>query len=263
MPKQRNLGAETLQRDAAALFSFVDSVCQFCLAGNESPAYPGPSTKFFEYIIELGEATKEYLSLFAANQPKKPELYQYYRQRLETIRLGWFEFHLLIKAAADADTLNVPYALVEALSTRIRTIRGFKGTNFAIFHIDELNYWEIPASEIKETTDKFQRYLSNPPSFPANTGMIGIPYSQSSSLYLNFLIAHEMGHFVFEKRRLKGRMLPDIEKALTKVMGTTFETAPDENLQLSKDRLSSWAEELFCDLFAVWLIGTLLFLCLY
>src|SRR2546425_1255708 len=139
MPKQSKLGAEMLQRDASALFSFVDSVCQFCQADSESPTYPAPSKKFFEYINELGAATKEYLSVFASNQPGKTKLYQYYRQRLETIRLGWFEFHLLIKAAADADTLNVPYALVEALTARLRSIRGFEDTSFAIFHIDELN----------------------------------------------------------------------------------------------------------------------------
>lgn len=258
MSKQTELGAETLQRDAAALFSFVDSVCQFCLGENESPAYPAPSKEFFEYINELGAATKEYLSVFAANQPGKSKLYplyQYYRQRLETIRLGWFEFHLLIKAAADADTLNVPYALVEALTARLRDIRGFEKTSFAIFHIDELNYWEIPASEIKEITDKFKRYIPKPPRFPARTGMIGIPYSQSSSLYLNFLIAHEMGHFMFEKCRVKNQVLPQIQAALKNVMGKDFETASEQDLRWSKDRVSSWAEELFCDLFAVWLIG--------
>ncbi|HVP54782.1 MAG TPA: hypothetical protein VMU45_07285 [Candidatus Eisenbacteria bacterium] len=255
MPDRTKLGVETLERDASALFSFVDSVCQFSLADSESPAYPEPSKRFFEYIKQLGDATKEYLSGFAAKRPSKPELYQYYRQRLETIRLGWFEFHLHVKAAADADTLNVPYALVEALTTRLRSVSGFDKTTFAIFHIDELNYWEIPSSAIKETTDKFKRYIPQPPRFPANTGMIGIPYSQSSSLYLNFLIAHEMGHFVFEKLQLKDRLLPHIETALKTVMKKGFEAASDEDLQLSKDRLSAWAEEMFCDLFAVWLIG--------
>jgi hypothetical protein len=252
--EQRPLNEWALERDAGALFSFVDSICRHCHSAGESPSYLKSSKKFFKYINELGDATKEYLSTFPSKKPNEPRLYQYYRQRLETIRSGWFEIHLLIKSAADADTLNVPYALVEAFTRRLNRVQGFEDTTFAIFHIDELNYWEIPASEIKQTTDKFKRYIPDPPQFP-NVGMIGIPYSQSSSLYLNCLIAHEMGHYVFEKREVKEKLLPYIEAALEDVIGKHFEAANDVTLQWSKDRLAAWAEELFCDLFAVWLIG--------
>jgi hypothetical protein len=64
-----------------------------------------------------------------------------------------------------------------------------------------------------------------------------------------------MGHYVFEKRALKEKLLPHIETALGNVVGKNFENAEDVPLQWSKDRLAAWAEELFCDLFAVWLIG--------
>ena len=249
------LGAVALERDAAALFSFVDSISHYCSNESESPSYPEPSKKFFRYIQDLGDATKEYLSTFPAKKPDDPKLYQYYRQRLETIRLGWFEFHPWIKAAADADTLNVPYALVAALTQRLNRIYGFEKTQFAIFHIDELNYWEIPLSNITKTTDKFRRYIPDFPSFSPDLGLIGIPYSQSSSLFLNCLISHEMGHLVFEKLDLRGQFLPKIEDALKEVLGPQFETTESQFLEWSKDRLTAWAEELFCDLFAVWLTG--------
>ena len=60
MPNQVQLGVETLKRDAAALFSFVDSICQFCV-DRDSPAYLKPSEDFFKYIRDLGDATKAYL----------------------------------------------------------------------------------------------------------------------------------------------------------------------------------------------------------
>jgi hypothetical protein len=247
MPNQVQLGAETLERDAAALFSFVDSICLYCYGDPESPAYIEPSEEFFKYIRRLGDATKAYLNTFRDKMPQHPRLYKPYRQKLETIRAGWSEFHKLIKPAVDADTLNVPYTLVEALTKRLQQIRELGDTKFAIFHIDEVNYLEVPVSEIQKIANGLRQLIPERPDFPPNLGMIGIPYSQSSALYLNCPISHEMGHFVFEKLGLKAKLLPDIGKQLNQI------TSGDPNW--SKDRLASWAEELFCDLFAVWLIG--------
>ena len=256
MPKQTALGVETLQRDAAALFSFVDSIFLHCYQDSESAAYLEPSLRFFRFIRDLADATKAYLNAFPANPPRDQRLYQDYRQKLETIRSGWFEFHLLIKSAVDADTLNVPYTLVEALTRRLNSIRRFEKTKFAIFHFDELNYLEIPVSEIKKTTDRLKRIIPDRPSFPADLGLIGIPYSQSSSLYLNTLISHEIGHFVFQESNLKDSLLPEIGKTLEQALGPQLLLQISSvNLEWSKDRLASWAEELFCDLFATWLVG--------
>jgi hypothetical protein len=243
MSQQMQLDVETLQRDAAALFSFVDSICIHCYQDSESPAYLKPSIEFFKYIRELGDATKAYLNAFPAKAPRDPPLYQGYRQKLEIIRSGWFWFHLFIKPAVDADTLNIPHTLIEALTRRLNLIRKFEETRFAIFHFDELNYLEIPVSGIKETVDRFSRVIPDPPPFPPSLGLIGIPYSQASSLYLNCLIAHEMGHFVFEELALKDGLLPEI--------GSQLKEVSEASLDWSKDRLVSWAEELFCDLFAV------------
>lgn len=251
MPKQTSLGVETLQRDAAALFSFVDSICAHCYQNTESPAYLEPSVRFFTYIQGLGDATKAYLNIFPANAPRNEGLYQDYRQKLEIIRLGWFFLHEFIKPAVDADTLNIPYTLVDALTRRLNLVHGFEKTTFAIFHSDALNYFEVQLSAISLITGKFGAVIPDPPLFPEGLGLIGIPYSQSSSLYLNSLISHEMGHFVFQKLELKQQLLPNIEEAL----GPQLQGMTPDDLTWSKDRLASWAEELFCDLFATWLIG--------
>ncbi len=83
--------------------------------------------------------------------------------------------------------------------------------------------------------------------------MIGIPYSQSSSLYLNCLIGHEIGHFVFQRFERKQKLLPRVEQCLKESLAT--QNATEEQLDWSRDRILSWAEELFCDLFAVRLVG--------
>src|SRR5216683_4561174 len=255
MSTEMQLGVETLQRDAAALFSFVDSICLHCSGNWDSPAYLEPSIQFFNYIRELGDATKAYLNTFPSKAPKDNRLYQNYRQKLETIRSGWFDLHQLIKPAVDADTLNAPYTLIEALTRRLNRIHGFERTTFAIFHFAELNYLEVPISAIKRTTEGLNRVIPEPPLFPPYLGLIGIPYSQSSSLYLNCLISHEIGHFVFQELGLKRVLLPEIQKNLEQALGSEVDHASPDNLDWSKDRLASWAEELFCDTFAIWLVG--------
>jgi hypothetical protein len=233
----------------------VDSICSHSYEDRRAAQYLEPSKKFFEYVRELGDGTKAYLNTFAAKAPRDRRLYQDYRQKLETIRSGWFELHELIKPAIDADTLSIPYTLIEALTRRLNRVKGFEKTNFAIFHFDELNYLEMPVSEIRKTTDRLERIIPDPPLFPEAVGLIGIPYSQSSSIYLNCLISHEMGHFVFENLELKDKLLPKIEKNLQQALGTKFSHLSPDDLDRSKDSLESWAEEIFCDLFAIWLIG--------
>jgi hypothetical protein len=249
------VGSETLLRDATALFSFVDSICSHCDEEGRSAQYLRPSTDFFAYIHELGDGTKAYLNSFSAKAPRDKRLYQHYRQKLETVRYGWFELHELIKAAIDADTLNIPYPLVDSLSRRFCQIRGFEGTRFAIFHFDELNYLQMPISDLKNITERLENIIPDPPAFPPDLGLIGIPYSQSSSIYLNCLITHEMGHFVFEKRLLRSRLLVAIQESVEAVYGEGLVGVSVEQLDQSKDTLESWAEEIFCDLFAIWLTG--------
>lgn len=255
MAEQNQLGVEALQRDASALFSFVDSVCAYCSGIYDSPAYLAPSLEFFKYIQELGVATKAYLNIFPAKAPANKLLYHPYRQKLEAIRYGWFDFHRLIKPAVDADTLSIPYTLIEALTKRLNGIAGFEDTAFAIFHFSLLNYLEVPIAQISNITEQLKRVIPDAPGFPPNLGLIGIPYSQSSSLYLNSVISHEMGHFVFQHRKLKEKLLPDIQNQLEKALGTQLKDVPSDNLDWSKDRIAAWAEELFCDLFAIWLTG--------
>jgi hypothetical protein len=70
-------------------------------------------------------------------------------------------------------------------------------------------------------------------------GLIGIPYSQSSSLFMNCLIPHEMGHHVFSDRDLKSKFQQTIEKQLQVNYGTM--TASDRS-QIT-NVLVSWVED--------------------
>jgi hypothetical protein len=236
------LGVETLRNDAAALFSFVDSVCQQCEERLESPAYPQASRDFFSYIANLGRATKRFLNTFSYKAPQDPRLYIFYRGSLEVIRNGWFEFHQFIKPAVDADTLHIPFSLITALTSRFNDIKELKNTKFAVFHFNELNYLQVRVSAVKETADKLAKRIPDAPTFEPNLGMIGIPYSQASSLFLNCLVAHEMGHFVFQKLNKRAALLSGIAQEIAETFKDHALFLRQDNTWYS-DRLAGWSED--------------------
>jgi hypothetical protein len=79
-----------------------------------------------------------------------------------------------------------------------------------------------------------------------------MPYSQDDSLFSNIIICHEVGHFVFEELKLgETDLSPLIETSLQ----THFPTESESNLAWCRERLWNWAEEIYCDRFAIGLIG--------
>ena len=92
-------------------------------------------------------------------------------------------------------------------------------------------------------------------SFPADLGIIALPYSQAQSLFLNTAIAHEIGHFAFQQVGLRQTIAKDVVSAVKAVLSTNnLQVVPDD-LMWMIDIVLKWAEELFCDLFAIWLVG--------
>src|SRR5260370_26402180 len=67
-----SMAREEVRHDAVSLFRFVESICSFCGTASESPAYLPASKAFLSSISELGEKTKEYLTLFHNRLPSDP-----------------------------------------------------------------------------------------------------------------------------------------------------------------------------------------------
>jgi hypothetical protein len=144
--------------------------------------------------------------------------------------------------------------MVDGLLHRFRQITGFADTQFAVFHVDDLNYLQIKSSHLRTIGNNLSTIVGAA-EFPKDLGLIGIPYSQSRSVFLNCLIPHEMGHFVYQSKGFRSALLSEIEQKLADVAGTKFTSASAEWKSWYRDRLASWAEEIFCDAFACWLIG--------
>lgn len=104
----------TVTHDTAALYRFIDSVCKLAEKSSAS-VYIESSNEFFEYIRELGKKTKDYLIGFPQNLPTHKLTRNVHRQKLTNLRRAWSELHQFLKPATDADTLNTPFSLLEAL----------------------------------------------------------------------------------------------------------------------------------------------------
>jgi hypothetical protein len=246
---------DSVRHDATSLYRFIETICVFCSTDSEYPAYLDASTKFLSYIRDLGTATKEYLVSFPDKLPSDLADYKLYRQELATLRSAWFELHKRVKPTDDADVLHLPAPLICAVLRRLRSIPKFKDIELAVFHTEQLNYLQVVATNIRETARSIGNLIPGSKPFPAKLGLIGIPYSQSESLFLNCLIAHELGHFVFGEEQLLTALGPEIKSALTTAFTPVASKLNAQDRSWIPTIAADWVEELFCDLFAVLLIG--------
>jgi hypothetical protein len=89
--------------------------------------------------------------------------------------------------------------------------------------------------------------------YPAGLGHIQIPYSQADGLFLNTILAHEMGHFIYQEYASH-----DVEVAIDTALGAMEKETGELNegtAALCEELVSNWVQEVFCDLFAICLIG--------
>jgi len=245
---------DEIRHDTASLYRFINSVCASCDSREAGRTYPPASDDLLAYIRELGDCTRLFLETFPATVPLDSS-YNFYRQKLLTLRSCWFELHQYIKPTADAHTLSLPGPLIEGLLRRFRQLPGFADSRFAVFHIEKLNYLQVVASGVRAIAGQMASIIPNAPSFPSNLGLLGIPYSQGSSVFLNCLIPHEMAHFAYgENGAIRAALLPRLASSLTRAFAGLPPLDP-QNIALLMDWLESWTEEVFCDLFAIWLVG--------
>lgn len=248
------MAREDVRHDAVALYRFVESICSFCGTPSESPAYLQASRDFLSCIKDLGEKTKDYLLSFHQRLPADPLDYGVYRQELTTLRYSWFEIHRRVKPVSDADTLHLPSPLIQVLVRRLRSIPDFSRADFAVFHTEKLNFLQVVATGIRDTISGIAS-ITGGKSLSDDLGLIGIPYSQAQSVFLNCLIAHEMAHFVFGEKQLRNALAPKIITALnTKLASTAPSINPPRRHWLARI-FADLLEELFCDSFAIRFIG--------
>ena len=245
--------SRALLHDTAACYRFVKATAAACKLGGGFPSYSEPTRKLLSYIRGLSDSTLEFLVGFPSQIPIGPADYRRRRQLLSVIREAWQGLHFYVQPAVDADTLNVPTELVRLLTDRVRSIYDCE---FAVIHTDKLNYFQFPPNDFEQTATDLGDVVSADSEFPRNLGLIALPHSQAQHLFLNGLLAHEIGHFVFLKLNCLDGIKGDIDDALRLAFKPPADVGlePDTRGRLP-EILQDWAEELFCDLLGVYLLG--------
>ena len=226
-------------------------------AGQDNERTHRPVTAdFLKYIDGLNDSTSTFLQVLVSTPPDDPLFPASDRQFLLTLRDFWRHIHQFVKPCRDADTLHSPVALIEQLEDHLAKLPGLDGVRLLISHTPEMNYFQFPRSVIRQRADDYAAIVPGSPTFPRKTALIAIPYSQESSLFPNLIICHEMGHFVFEEMKIDESLSPHLERAIEKHFPEML-TDPDQELNLAwcRQSLWSWAEEIYCDRFAIGLAG--------
>jgi hypothetical protein len=174
--------------------------------------------------------------------------------------------HALIKPAADAHSLTIPGPLVELACQQLQRINGMVNSRLLILLTSEFMYFQRPHTDLKDEARDIQEFIPEA-VFPAKLGFIEIPYSQGSGFFTNLAIYHEIGHFVYEELSHRDPSRAEFELlALVKDRSLDMVFRPrsadahrvERNLQaraVAERILENWTQELFCDLFAVRLLG--------
>jgi hypothetical protein len=205
-------------------------------------SYPKWSDEFLTFCEHTANATLDFID-------KKLPTLEESNQELTILSLiqGWEVLHTFIKPVLDADTLKVPYPLIQFLSEHIGGMEAVKGSKIVIELIPELNYLQERHTSVRIAMRLLKIIIGATYEVP-RLGFLGLPYSQSKSLFMNCLLYHEAGHFIAEEMNLfPEEDLPELTKEL-KPNFKRYANWAGMTIQV-------WMEELFADIIAVKLIG--------
>ena len=259
-------GLADVLHDAAVLHRLVGFIGEYCKEQERSQTYVGSARLFFEYVEQLVSGTQDNLGLEVERASRFPKRLPTPRRNIRTLKLYLRSLHTLIKPAADAHTLTVPGPLVDLAYQQLQSIDGMRGSNLLVLLTPEFMYFQRPHTEVKDQARIIQSFIPKA-AFPQKLGFIELPYSQGPSFFTNLAIYHEIGHFVYEE--LANRNPPHSGfEALTRVIGRSlnrvFGLRSSNGRKVEKNRqafaighriLEDWTQEIFCDLFALRLLG--------
>jgi hypothetical protein len=151
-------------------YCFVKATAAACNLSSGFPSYSEPTRKLLTHISELSVSTQDFLLDFPSKNPDNPAGHRRHRQLLNLIRSAWKNLHFYVQPAVDADTLNVPTALVELLTKRVRLIDNCKLLEFAVIHTDKLNYFQFPPGDFEKNVVDLGDILASRSKFHPTLG---------------------------------------------------------------------------------------------
>jgi hypothetical protein len=153
----------------------------------------------------------------------------------------------------------IPAPLIDLASEQLQSVNGMKNSKIVILLASEVMYFQRPHTDIKDEARIVESFIPEA-SFPPKLGFIELPYSQGPSFFTNLAIYHEIGHFVYEEisHTNSNQSIADLQSAQDQCLQTVFQKRwkkDPEALALAARIIENWTQEIFCDLFAIRLVG--------
>lgn len=252
-----------LIREGARLYRFVEQV-EFVVRDSKGVrAYPRESDKFLDFVLGSADGTKGFLDgLPLQNDDISDEELEDFHGVVADLWQAWTLLHEFVKPVADADTLRIPTPLVFLLNRRARAILNPQKALVAVELVSALNYVQVGQVGLQKIDLLMRTVLGKKYAapFPEGLGIIGLPYSQGPSLFTNCLLFHELGHYVFQQKKLGEEYLEDyLFQQVAPFIKDRFpqlkDDTDDTTLKSFFSIIRPWWEEVFCDLFAVRMLG--------
>jgi hypothetical protein len=252
-------GLADLLHDAAVLHRFVDFIEEYCKEQERLQTYVDASGLFFQYVEKLAVGIKQELRREIQRGTRFPSRLPNLRLKMLTLKHYLQQLHALIKPAADAHTLTIPAPLIDLASMQLQRVEAMKESSIVILLTAELMYFQTPHTDIKNQARNVESFIPSA-SLPPKLGFIELPYSQGPSFFTNLAIYHEIGHFVYEE--LSNLDPPHggiaaLQSVITRSLNSAFSKGPRDRQTVAVGRkiIENWSQEIFCDLFAIRLVG--------
>lgn len=247
---------EVVRQEVTDLYRFIEPLVRKCSELRaDYPVFSDSSRDFFGYFEKLGNESLRYLETLPEQilKDQDPRLAATKRQKLLLpFRSAWESLHEHLRPALDADTLHLPTPLITALHDRLHETAEWRSFRFTLFHTDEANYFQLPSNMVGDVANQIAAQVGGTQFLPG-LGHLEIPYSQADGLFLNTILAHEMGHFIYQSYASHDVEI-EIDTALERMVKLTGEL-DERTAALCEELVSNWVQEVFCDLFAICLIG--------
>lgn len=246
-------GLAGLLHDAAVLHRLVDFLEEYCKEQKRSQTYVDASGLFFDYVEKLTEGIKRMLAKEIDRAGRFPKRLPLLRRQLLTLKYYLRLLHALLKPAADAHTLTIPAPLIDLASEQIQRVDSMRNSKVVILLTPEFMYFQRPHTRVKEQARIVESFVPDA-VFPAKLGFIELPYSQGPSFFTNLAIYHEIGHFVFEE--LSNTAHPGVQILRSATDSSLKRIFRGRQIFAIVSRIvEDWTQEIFCDLFAIRLMG--------
>jgi dCTP deaminase len=222
--------------------------------------YTREADEFLRHMLDAIRCTQTYLDNVQAR------LRRHVRGDIEldilSTNLGmlsedWKTLHQFIKPVTDADLLHIPVPLVDLLNRQASKVSSLANCRTVVSHGVSLGYFKRAHVSIQIAIDSLGRLFEPAgipnPQFPKKLGLIVLPFTSAKQLFQNTILYHELGEFVYDESIVATELQLELNRLETETtaVGASLKkmTVPE------KRRVVSWCRELFCDLFAVHLIG--------